>query len=375
MNTRRNDIDWLRLLAVLLLFFFHTSRVFSPDEEFYAHNAITSPLLDQLFIQPVYPWHMPLFFLLAGASTWIVLQKKSGGQYLVGRFKRLFIPFIFGVFVVVSPQSYLGLLSHSDYTGSYLDWYPQFFQLQQDDLDGYFLGGHTWGHLWFIFHLFIYSLVAMPLFVFLRSKKGRSLLNNLANTCSSTLGVMLFPALLVWMHRFPEIAGGNPAFYITYFIFGYVIMSDHRYWNVIDKYRFVSLLLGPAFILAFVILNASSSMPSWIHDHWLHLLIEQYFYSFASWFTVIACLAWAKRLLNFSNRFLNYFTEGSYAIYILHQTIIIAVGYYIIQTEMPVGLKFISILLSSIVLTILTYDLIIRRSNTLRFLFGMKPKQ
>jgi glucan biosynthesis protein C len=169
---RRYDIDWLRLMAVFLLFFFHTARIFTPDEDFYAHNDVTSNLLDRLFIDPVWPWHMSLFFLLAGASTWYALRKRSGGKYAKERFKRLFIPFIFGLFVLIAPQSYLGLLSHSDQSISYFEWYPDFFHLQADDEDGYFLGGHTWGHLWFVMHLFVYSLLALPLFLFFKRETG-----------------------------------------------------------------------------------------------------------------------------------------------------------------------------------------------------------
>ena len=116
---RWHDIDWLRLMAVFLLFFFHTARVFSPDEEFYAHNDVTSQLLENIFIRTLYPWHMPIFFLLAGASTFFALRKRSGGQYVKERFKRLFIPFIFGLFVLIAPQSYIGLISHSDQSISY----------------------------------------------------------------------------------------------------------------------------------------------------------------------------------------------------------------------------------------------------------------
>jgi len=86
----------------------------------------------------------------------VALRFRSAGRYVKERATRLLVPFIFGVLVLVPPQSYLGLRSHSDYAGSFLAWYPRFFQLIPKDMEGYCLGGHTWGHLWFILHLFVY---------------------------------------------------------------------------------------------------------------------------------------------------------------------------------------------------------------------------
>lgn len=57
---RRYDIDWLRLGAVFLLFFFHTARIFDPHEEFYVHNNPSSPVLFDTFIRSLGPWHMSL---------------------------------------------------------------------------------------------------------------------------------------------------------------------------------------------------------------------------------------------------------------------------------------------------------------------------
>jgi len=170
---RQYYIDWLRLFAVFLLFFFHTARIFDPEEMFYAQSDTPSPVLFDAFIRSLSPWHMSLFFLLAGASSYYALRRRSGRQYVRERFKRLFIPFVFGVLVLIPPQSYIGLLQHSNYSKSYFSWFPDFFTLQGDDEDGYFMGGHTWGHLWFIFHLFVYSLIALPLFLYLNGESGR----------------------------------------------------------------------------------------------------------------------------------------------------------------------------------------------------------
>ena len=103
---RRRDIDWLRIAAVLLLIPFHTARVFNWEEDFYIKNVPTD-VPAQRFIDFVGPWHMSLLFLLAGAASWLAFRYRKGGQYAGERFKRLLVPFVFGVLVIVPPGTRL----------------------------------------------------------------------------------------------------------------------------------------------------------------------------------------------------------------------------------------------------------------------------
>ena len=128
---RRYDIDWLRIAAVLLLIPFHTARVFNWEEDFYVKNDPTS-VVAQRFIDFVGPWHMSLLFLLAGMATWLAFRYRSAGQYAGERFKRLLVPFIFGLVVIVPPQTWLAYRWHGKGDPSYWSYYPEVL----DDHDG-----------------------------------------------------------------------------------------------------------------------------------------------------------------------------------------------------------------------------------------------
>ena len=371
-SQRRHDIDWLRLSAVLLLFPFHTARIFDIWEEFYAKNDQTSKALTY-FIGYLNPWHMPLFFLLAGASTWFALRFRSGGVYTRERVKRLLVPFIFGVLVLIPPQSYLGLRNHSDYAASYIKWYPDFFRLIAEDQDGYFLGGHTWGHLWFIFHLFLYSLVALPLFLYLKRESGRRLIDRLAALVTRPGMIFLFAIPLLLTLSFPDIAGGNPLFYILFFIYGYILMADARFGAAIDRHKIAALILGPAVLIVVVYFNVTgwpAGIPSWFMS-----LESDYAEAFIPWFSVIALLGYGKQFLNFTNKLLKYATEAAYPFYTLHQTVIVIIGFFVVGWETGVLVKFVTIMVASLVATVLVYDLVVKRINVVRFLFGMGPKK
>jgi glucans biosynthesis protein C len=171
-GTRLYYIDWLRVLAVLLLFPFHTLRVFNADDPWYVKaDTLSTPvtyLLDFISV-----WHMQLLFLLAGASTCLALRKRRNRQYLGERLLRLGIPFDFGILVLIPPQTYFGARFNSGYTESY--WYyitsGDFLQWNVKDGGDYY-GGFGIGHLWFILILLLVSIVALPLLAWGRGGRG-----------------------------------------------------------------------------------------------------------------------------------------------------------------------------------------------------------
>ena len=367
---RRYDIDWLRILAVLTLFVFHTARIFDIYQPFYAKNEEVSAALTHIIIDTIFPWFMPLFFLLAGASTWYALGFRSERAYALERFKRLLIPFVFGMVLLIPPQSYYGLLGHSSYAESFLKYYPGFFRIIPQDLDGYYLGGFTMGHLWFIFYLFVFSLLVLPLFLYLRRESGKKVINMLAAAMTRPgiiILLALLPMIMSWLINFRP----NPLYHITFFIYGYVLASDERFWEAIDRHRAVALVLGVSYHLLVQVVThvLTLKVPDWL------VAIHKILYGFIPWLFLIAILGYGKRYLNFSNGFLRYAAEASYPFYILHQTVIVVIGFYVVQWDIHLMYKYIGIVIASLAATAILYDLMVKRIDALRLLFGMKPKR
>ena len=366
---RRHDIDWLRVLAVLLLFPFHTARIFDTLDPWYVKNDVLSRALTY-FIYYVHPWHMPLLFLLAGASTWFALSYRSAGQYTKERFIRLLIPFIFGVLVIVPPQSYLALVGNSGYSGSFFEWYTNFFSINSSDMDGYFLGGFTPAHLWFIAFLFLFSLIALPLFLYLRRwDSGKRIMGWLAAFCSLPGAILLFAFPLYVMYRLIDFYP-SPLYFIAYFILGYILVADSRFEKAINRHKAVALVLGPVLFL-FVAYFESFGYPWSVPSNLIPILVA-YIVGFAPWFFVIAILGYGRQFLRSSNKFLRYTGEASYPYYILHQTIIVIIGFYVVQWQLGIALKYVIILVAAIAVTALLYEVLVKRFNLFRFLFGMR---
>ena len=103
----RHDLDWLRVFAVLLLLPFHSARVFDPFEAFYVHSVATSEPLFWSVIAFISLWQMQLLFVLAGAASWFAFGRRNAHEYRAERVKRLLVPLLFGLVVIVPIQSYL----------------------------------------------------------------------------------------------------------------------------------------------------------------------------------------------------------------------------------------------------------------------------
>jgi glucan biosynthesis protein C len=371
---RRYELDWLRVLAVLLLLYFHTAAIFYRGDlgVFYVTNAVTSPAIG-LFISFVHQWHMPLFFFLSGAATWFSLEARTANQYVRERFQRLFIPFLFGVLVLVPPQVYCHLLTTSGYKKSYLQFYPQFFNGIRPT------GNFEWAHLWFIVYLLVFSLVALPVFIYLRQPLGRRLCDWFAATLDRRF--LIYPALLLaaieglfrprWIgfqNLYDDWA--NVLLYLTYFVYGYIFCSDQRFGQSLDRQKvWVTglAIVGMSILLGLWITN---TVPN--RSYSPEYMMYQMFRGFNSWWWVIAILSLARSHLNFKSRLLQYTNEASYPFYILHQSVVVIIGFYVIQWNVGVLEKFIAISTGSLLGTIGLYELLVRRFNIPRFLFGLK---
>jgi peptidoglycan/LPS O-acetylase OafA/YrhL len=351
-------------MAVLLLFLFHPARIFDTGgigfPPWYITNSEVSRGLTY-FMGLINPWHMPLFFLLAGASTCYALQFRSAGRYVRERFVRLLIPFVFGVLVIAPPQMYYMLLDKEpSFAKSFWTSYPQTLVMSVGDAGG---------HLWFILYLFGFSLVALPLFLFLRGDAGKRMVNWLAAFFSRRGAIFLLAIPIVLMdyallHTYP-----NPLLFTAFYILGYILMADARFGGAIERHRFVALLAGPGTYVVWFTLAGGLGLISTPQAVWPYMNI---YLRFVGWASLIAILGYGKRFLSFTNAFLRYAGQASYPYYILHQTAIIVVGYYVIQWSMHLALKYLIIVGASFAATAIVYEVLIKRTKVTRFLFGMR---
>ena len=370
---RRRDIDWLRIAAVLLLIPFHTARVFNWEEDFYIKNVPTD-VPAQRFIDFVGPWHMSLLFLLAGAASWLAFRYRSGGKYAGERFKRLLIPFVFGVLVIVPPQTWLAYNTHHDADLTYWEYLPKFFTTADEGLNGY-AGGFTPAHLWFILFLFAFALVALPLFLWLHNRGGLQVVSFLGRLWQSPVLLILVPVLVLvlpWFVMKDDLSGQPPIGFFVVFVLGFLLLGDERIYRTIARHWVWILCIGVAASLAYI---WAEPRAGGFTDGAGGFAAVKALYEAGVWCMILGLLGLAYRFFTAGGPVLSYATEAAYPFYILHQTVIVGVAYFVVQWDWAAGLKFAAIAAASFALSLLIYEVVVRRWGPVRFLFGMKPKK
>ena len=167
--------------------------------------------------------------------------------------------------------------------------------------------------------------------------------------------------------------GWNHFSYLVYFFVGYAIFSNQRMQENVRKYALVALIAALVLQAAEWIVSFAVR-PDWPESVGVGIGIWTYL-TLKSWCYILAILGFGSRYLNFNNRFLGYANEAVLPFYILHQTIILVIGFFVIQWGMGIAPKYFIIVAASFTAIMAIYELLVRRVNVLRFLFGMKLRR
>ncbi|MCP4763621.1 MAG: acyltransferase family protein [archaeon] len=373
---RKYYLDWLRIFATLLLFIFHTARCFDTNGINYIENPELSGWITIFFIYDFDIFHMPLFFFIAGASSKLALDRKTPKEYFKDRFKRLLIPFFFGLLFIVPPQSFVAAKYHNNYGGSFLEFILfEYFQPGFTDLNGY-RGTFTFGHLWFILVLFIISTISIPFMVKFNSQEGKKWQENDVPTFFNTF---IIPVLTIGISLLgPEIFGKKIVYYVVIFINGFFFAMGNKNKNEEYIVRKRKIWLGIS-IIGFLVMTFFFWFKVYIDTNSVifdilkptDLIFRFIGYSITMYAIILASVGYSYKYLNKSNKFSRYFTSASYPLYILHQTVIFVLAFFIVQLSISYWGKFILIIIFSFGISIVIYE-IIRKIRILDWAFGIK---
>ncbi|MHA1912824.1 MAG: acyltransferase family protein [Promethearchaeota archaeon] len=362
---RRYDIDWLRIIAVFLVFIYHCSRFFDLNDWHVKNNELDLGVT--FFFNFLGGIGMPLFFIISGMATFYFLGFANARLYTKARFVRLMIPFLFAVVTQIPIQVYLDRVNHGLFAGSFFKFYPQYFI----GLYGY--GGNfpwTGFHLWFLILLFVFSLATVLPFVYLRREKNLEKISKFATffTKPGTLYLLIIPMLLIEVFKpfsiLGQFGGYNLFSLLIFYIIGYLIASAKQFKESIEKHVIMAVIIGiiSTLLLPIVILFFSNDFLFWL----LGLLY--------AWSWIIVILGLGSKHLNFNHKSRKFLNDIVMPFYILHQTIIVIIGFFIVQLDLIMFLKYIIISSVSFVIVI-GLVMIIKKINVLRFLFGMGLKK
>ncbi len=347
---------------------YHVGMFFVPWP-WHIKNETTSELLmyPMFFVNQ---WRLPILFVVSGMGTRFALSFRSGGQFVKERILRLFVPLVFGILLTVAPQIYLERLTQGAEYQSLFQFYPDFFKGR------YPIGNFTWHHLWFLPYLLTFSLVLTPVFLFLRSTRAKAFFTKFASWIQRFPSVLFFVVVPVFLveislsQKYPMTYGYTNdwytfAYYGIFFLSGYLFISvKESFWPAVQKLRYIALGSGVIFF-AFLV---------YYTYYTLNFELISMFKVLNLWSWVLAIFGFSSKYLNRPSRTLRYRNEAVYPFYIIHQVIIITLGFYLMNVSMPVIVKFVIMVIGTLSITWLVYEFVIRRLVWLRPLFGLKNK-
>jgi len=366
---RRYDLDWLRVFAILTVFVYHSGRFFNSDG-WHVKNPNTYFGMD-VWETILANWMMPLIFLISGASIFYALNKGGVGKFIKDKVLRLVVPLVtMGIIIFGVIQMYLEALTYGQFSGSFFEFIPQYFQL------GLF---ESWGvHLWYLKMLFIFCIVFLPLFLWLKRGSGQSTLTRIGNILASPGAAYLLalPTILCLILTDREDywgdlswGGGSILTHATFFLAGFLVVSHEGLQKNIQRFRWLSLALIVILLVTLFGLFMTYGEPSFGSPLYVPFFT---LWGLWSWSWVLAILGFGMKHLGFNKPILSHANEAVLPFYILHQPVLLVIGYFVIQLAIPDLTKWMIIFVSSFVIIMALYELTVRRFNVMRVLFGMK---
>jgi len=307
-------------------------------------------------------------------GTYYALGKRSGTQMALERLKRLCIPLIFGMAVIIPPQIYFERLAKHQFNGLFFDFWPS-----KAFIGIYPEGNISWNHLWFIAYLMLFSLLLIPVFLKLKNNPNYKIVASLKHLTNNPLRIYLFAIPLYLSEAFlepyfPETHALVGDWFtiinsiILFFIGFALIMVKDTFWSTVEANRKSFLLTG---IVCFsLMLFITHNYP----DSYTRHYIEAFVTIINLWSWILALFGFAARYLNKKSKLLSYSNEAVYPLYILHQTVMIGIGYYLININWSLGLKLLIMIVGTFSISLLLHELFIRRWKILRPLFGLKRR-
>lgn len=365
---RRYDIDAWRVIAILAVYLHHICMPFNGDD-FHIMNSESSKILDDImvFFEQL---RLPFLFLISGTGTIFAFSKRTVGQFIKERSYRLLIPLVFGVLVIVPPQTYL---EHVEKFDTYSQFYSQIFS----HIEG--------NHLWFIENLFYITILCIPLILFLRSSLSSSIRKAIEVNSNTRFGLLfwLVPLILIKVVSkiyFPSDSNSitnlsSTLFYGYYFVSGIILATSPLLWNSLKRNRKVNLYMAIVAILVFYgyyyLPNTHVSEHLSIGARWA------IWHGLSSWVgcaVIIVMLGYGQIWFERQSKILRKANEAIYPFYILHQTVIIILGYYVVKLNLSITVKILLLLGFSFPIILILYRFLVYPFKLTRILFGMKVK-
>ena len=351
MNERKNYLDNIRVICILLVVLYHVICVFNSAGSVIHYNAEGIPAFDNVGYA-VYPWFMSILFVVAGASAKMSIQKRGVRGFVAQRTKSLLVPLLVSM-LTISPAAMLFSVSSQN------SW-ADFEQVPKPVVFVIFvLAGAA--HLWFIAQLYLTSLAALV--VRACDRKGR--LEKLGERAGGVVLIALALPLFVLAQFGNFIEVMRFPLYFAMYLLGYYVFSSEK---VLERLKSIRL---PLAVCALVLLPIQAYFSFGVS---FSVCVNYPLPHLYAWVAILAIFAFYDKL-NFKNKVFAYLKNRSFSIYLFHYIPTVAAAYFAAEyMNLPIWLDYIVTLVLAVAATLAVTEVLCRVPG-LRSLYGIKIKK
>ena len=364
---RKHWIDNLRWVTVLLVLFYHVIYFYNNKGVFGGIGGFgaypDSPQYQDVVMYILYPWFMPLLFILAGISARYALNKYTPKAWFKDRTRKLLVPGTIGLFVYHWMVGYFNTVVAS--RQGVFDGLPAVGKYVIMALSGT-------GPLWFIQVLWLLSLLLLLVRALDREDRFWNWCGKANIVWIIMLGVLFWAGeqTLIREPR-PQTADGlwnlyKPLFYLVPFLLGYFVFSHDAVQEKVKRAWIP--LMASALVAGGVLVGTTFGQDNTTPEYLGSPLNCIY-----GWLMCLALMGWFQARFDRTGAFAGYMTRSSFGLYIVHYLPVAALGYMMkTYTQLPPMAMYLILTVAVFTLSPLLYELI-RRIPFVRWcVFGEK---
>ena len=367
---RKHWMDNLRWVTVLLVLFYHVIYFYNNKGVFGGIGGFGEypdvPQYQDVVMYILYPFFMPLLFILAGISARYALQRHSAGEWFKARTRKLLVPGTVGLFVFHWMVGYFNTVVAQ--RGEMFDGVPAVAKYVIMAVSGT-------GPLWFIQVLWLLSLVLLLVRALDRKDRFWNWCGKANIVCIILLGVLFWAGEQTMIREpRPESADGllnlyKPLFYLVPFLLGYFVFSHDAVQEKLKQawIPLVSCAAVAGTVLIVTTFGQDNTSPAYLGSP-LNCLY--------GWLACLALMAWFQAKFDRTGKFAGYMTRTSFGLYIVHYLVVASFGYMMkLYTQLPPVAMYVILTVAVFTLSPLLYEILHRIPFIRWCVFGEKKEK
>ena len=364
---RKHWMDNLRWVTVLLVLFYHVIYFYNNKGVFGGIGGFgpypECPQYQDVVMYILYPFFMPLLFILAGISARYALEKKTAKEWFKARTRKLLVPGTIGLFVFHWMVGYFNTAVARG-TGVF-EGIPGVAKYLMMAVSGI-------GPLWFVQLLWLLSLVLLLIRALDKKDRFWTWCGKANIVWIILLGVLFWAGgqTLIKNPR-PESADGllnlyKPVFYLIAFLLGYFVFSHDE---VQEKVKQAWIPLMVSAVISGGILIATT----FGQDNTSAVYMGSPLNCIYGWLMCLALMGWFQARFDRTGKFAGYMTRTSFGLYVVHYLVVASLGYMMkTYTQLPPVAMYLILTVAVFTLSPLLYEILHRIPVVRWCVFGEK---